>query len=74
MLGKPNSLTRIYAFSLLATLATFFAVAIYGGPAALLTVLVLSALEITFSFDNAVVNAKILERMPPFWQKAFLTV
>lgn len=70
----PNSLVRIYAFSALATLATFIAVAYYGGPAALLTVLVLSALEITFSFDNAVVNAKVLDKMPPFWQKAFLTV
>ena len=70
----PNSLVRIYAFSALATVATFIAVAYYGGPAALLTVLVLSALEITFSFDNAVVNAKVLEKMPPFWQKAFLTV
>lgn len=74
MFGAPNSLTRIYAFSLLATLVTFFVVTLYGGPAALLTVLVLSALEITFSFDNAVVNAKVLEKMSPFWQKAFLTV
>lgn len=73
-LAHPNSLTRIYAFSFIATIATFLAVAVYGGAGALLTVLVLSALEITFSFDNAVVNAKILEKMPPFWQKAFLTV
>ena len=74
MLGARDSLRRIYAFSFLATIITFFAVAYYGGAAAVLTVLVLSALEITFSFDNAVVNAKVLEKMPQFWQKAFLTV
>ena len=74
MLGKRDSLRRIYAFSFLLTIATFLVVGLFGGPAALLTVLVLSALEITFSFDNAVVNAKILQKMPPFWQKAFLTV
>ncbi|MGT2462105.1 DUF475 domain-containing protein [Sinomonas atrocyanea] len=28
----------------------------------------------SLSFDNAVVNARILERMNPFWQRMFLTV
>lgn len=37
-------------------------------------VAILSILEISLSFDNAVVNAKVLERMSPFWQKMFLTV
>ncbi|GAA1699619.1 DUF475 domain-containing protein [Fodinicola feengrottensis] len=40
----------------------------------LLLVAILSILEISLSFDNAVVNATILERMSPFWQKMFLTV
>ena len=31
-------------------------------------------LEITFSFDNAVINSKILTRMSPLWQNLFLTV
>ncbi|WP_299935815.1 DUF475 domain-containing protein [uncultured Pelagimonas sp.] len=35
--------------------------------------LVLSILEISLSFDNAVVNANILKRMDPVWQKRFLT-
>lgn len=39
---------------------------------ALYLVLVLSLLEISLSFDNAVVNAKILETMPPKWRKRFL--
>lgn len=37
-------------------------------------VAILTILEISLSFDNAVVNAKVLERMSPFWQKMFLTV
>ena len=31
-------------------------------------------LEVSLSFDNAVVNATVLVRMNPFWQKIFLTV
>ncbi len=73
-LGNKSSLRRIYAFSFLATVATFATVGWMAGPTALLTVLVLSALEITFSFDNAVVNAKVLQKMPRFWQQMFMTV
>jgi hypothetical protein len=31
-------------------------------------------LEVSLSFDNAVVNATILERMSEFWQRIFLTI
>ena len=31
-------------------------------------------LEVSLSFDNAVVNAKVLGKMSAFWQKIFLTV
>lgn len=44
-----------------------------GAEAAFLA-LVLIAVEITFSFDNAIVNARVLMTMSPFWQKMFLTV
>ncbi|MFJ7073072.1 DUF475 domain-containing protein [Streptomyces sp. NPDC098781] len=37
-------------------------------------VLILTVLEISLSFDNAVVNAGILKRMNAFWQRVFLTV
>lgn len=47
---------------------------LYGGPQALFLALVLGVLEVSLSFDNAVVNARILERMNPFWQRMFLTV
>lgn len=39
----------------------------------LFIVLVLSILEISLSFDNAVVNAMKLEKMPAIWQHRFLT-
>ncbi len=43
------------------------------GSAAFLTAVLLVALEITLSFDNAVVNAKVLSTMTPKWQQRFLT-
>jgi hypothetical protein len=36
-------------------------------------VLVLSVLEVSLSFDNAVVNATVLQDMDAIWQKRFLT-
>ncbi len=39
----------------------------------LFVTLFLSVLEVTLSFDNAVVNALILEKMTPKWQHRFLT-
>jgi hypothetical protein len=45
-----------------------------GGMAALFTALMLGALETSLSFDNAVVNARILEGMNQFWRRMFLTV
>ena len=44
------------------------------GLSALLVTLVLVVIEVVFSFDNAIVNAKILGRLSPAWQNAFLTV
>jgi hypothetical protein len=34
---------------------------------------VLSVLEVSLSFDNAVVNALVLRKMTPLWQRRFLT-
>ena len=45
-----------------------------GGTLSLLwIVVVLSILEISLSFDNAVVNATVLEEMDEVWQRRFLT-
>jgi hypothetical protein len=47
---------------------------VLGGPTDLAVVAILGVLEISLSFDNAVVNAKVLTRMHPLWQRLFLTV
>jgi len=44
-----------------------------GGISALYIVALLAILEISLSFDNAVVNAKVLETMEPKWQERFIT-
>ncbi|MFF9455607.1 DUF475 domain-containing protein [Streptomyces flaveolus] len=47
---------------------------LYDGWTALGLVAILAVLEISLSFDNAVINAGILKKMSAFWQKIFLTV
>jgi len=44
-----------------------------GGWPALVLATMLVVLEVTLSFDNAVVNAKVLKQMPQAWQRRFLT-
>lgn len=39
----------------------------------LFTTSILALLETTISFDNAIVNASILKKMTPIWQRRFLT-
>ncbi len=46
---------------------------LWGGTEALFITGLLAILEVTLSFDNAVVNAKILKRMNAVWQRRFLT-
>lgn len=70
----PAHPLRIFAFSGLITLAIGILVAVYGGLSSLWLFVVLAILEVTFSFDNAVINSRILARMSPLWQKLFLTV
>ena len=45
---------------------------VLGGLAALYITFLLIILEISLSFDNAVVNAKVLNTMDPIWQKRFI--
>jgi hypothetical protein len=69
-----NSPVRIFAFSVVSTLAILLAVLLGIGPSALLITLVLVVVEITFSFDNAIINAKLLAKVSVFWQTMFLSV
>ncbi len=65
---------RIFGLSYVVTVVALVAAFLYGGLEALLLCAILGVLEISLSFDNAVVNATVLERMGEFWQKIFLTV
>jgi hypothetical protein len=54
--------------------AVCLAIAIYwGGIMGAFIALILGVLEVSLSFDNAVVNASILKRMDERWQQYFLT-
>ncbi len=65
---------RIFGVSALVAIFGLVIAAFYGGPTALVLTAVLIVLEVSISFDNAVVNATILQRMTRFWQQIFLTV
>ncbi|KPQ21394.1 MAG: hypothetical protein HLUCCX21_07030 [Porphyrobacter sp. HL-46] len=78
-----QTLLRFYTFSLAFTavclaLAGYYGWASTGSLTGMLSILwivfVLSILEISLSFDNAVVNATVLREMDPVWQQRFLTV
>lgn len=43
------------------------------GLSFMLTALVITALEVSLSFDNAVINATKLAKMTPIWRRRFLT-
>lgn len=64
---------RTFGFSAVATLLIWVATAWGMGLDGLIAVVVLTFLEITFSFDNAVVNAKLLGFLSPWWQRFFMT-
>jgi hypothetical protein len=72
--SNKSSMLRIYAVSAIVSVALLVMVLASKGWGAAGTVGILALLEITFSFDNAVINAKVLERMTPIWQTLFMTV
>ncbi|MFE7958363.1 DUF475 domain-containing protein [Streptomyces sp. NPDC057413] len=67
-------LLKTFGWSFAVTAVGLVAAVFYGGWEAFGIVAILSILEISLSFDNAVVNAGILKKMNAFWQKIFLTV
>lgn len=78
-----QTLLRYYGFSLLFTAVCLAIGAYYGWVSSgtitgmlsvLWIVFVLSILEVSLSFDNAVVNATVLREMDPVWQQRFLTI
>lgn len=69
-----TKLIRSFGISLgLSLLAFGYVLAAHGSSAGLVT-LILAAIELAFSFDNAVINAKVLVRLSPLWRTLFLSV
>ncbi len=64
---------RLFIGPILVSAAAFIALFLWGGFAALSLTFFLSLLEVSLSFDNAVVNAKVLTRMSDVWRRRFLT-
>ena len=78
-----ETIRNYYTFSFGFTAVCFALAAWYGWSSTgsitatlgiLWIVVVLSILEVSLSFDNAVVNATVLRDMDPVWQQRFLTI
>lgn len=67
-------LLKTFGWSFAITVAGLALAGVLWGWQGLAIVGILSILEVSLSFDNAVINAGILRKMNAFWQKIFLTV
>lgn len=65
---------KTFRWSLVVSVLALITAWFYGGWSALFLCFVLALLEVSLSFDNAVLNATVLKRMSDFWQKMFLTI
>lgn len=70
--------TGSFIFTVIGLIASYFVGHYYGGTVAaglgaLFIAAVLAVLEISLSFDNAIVNAVVLKQMTPLWRHRFLT-
>lgn len=73
---SPHDVTRRAALGVVGagSVIALAAAAVYGGVSGLVSAVILIVLEIVFSFDNAGVNAKYLNKMSHAWRNIFLTV
>ena len=65
---------KIFGIDTFLTLAAIFVAGWYLGPHGALVALLLIILEVGFSFDNAAVNARVLETLSRGWRIAFLSI
>ncbi|MBI5445040.1 MAG: DUF475 domain-containing protein [Deltaproteobacteria bacterium] len=69
-----NSFVFTFFMLVLAAMVGYLYHGTLGGVLSTLFItVVLSVLEVSLSFDNAVVNAKVLKQMTPVWQHRFIT-
>jgi hypothetical protein len=71
---NSTRLWNIYGFEVFTSLLIVALVGWRSGAASIVSVMILAGIEISFSFENAVINAKILQHMSLLWQKLFMTV
>ena len=64
----------LFRLPIAVTILGIAAAGLLGGAQVAGVVAILAVLEISLSFDNAVVNATVLQKMNPYWQRIFLTV
>jgi hypothetical protein len=64
---------RLFVAPVIVSLFVFALVGWWGGAEAFVLTLALAMLEVSLSFDNAVVNAKVLGQMSVPWQRRFVT-
>ncbi|MDQ7091609.1 MAG: DUF475 domain-containing protein [Methylococcales bacterium] len=62
-----------FKYSFIVTGIGLFIALLWGGWAAVAIVSILAILEVSLSFDNAVVNASVLKNMDELWKRRFLT-
>jgi hypothetical protein len=62
-----------FRLSFIVTVVCLAGAVYWGGVMGAFIALILGILEVSLSFDNAVVNASILKRMDERWQRYFLT-
>jgi uncharacterized protein len=74
LVGIKTSLLRYYWLALLLSFVVFSLVFFKSGAVALWPIFILAVIEVTFSFDNAVLNSEVLGRMSHRWRLIFLTV
>jgi uncharacterized protein len=65
---------RIFFISAIITILSLAGIGGFLGPEALFVAAVLILVEITFSFENAIINAKVLSGVSEFWRKIFITI
>jgi uncharacterized protein len=67
-------LRKTFGWAFGVTVAGLIAAFLYGGTAGIAVAAILAVLEVSLSFDNAVVNATVLGRMNERCQRLFLTI
>src|SRR6266436_6421779 len=70
---KSDSSLSTFIAPIFVTSVALIGIAWWGGFSAFASAILLVVLEVTLSFDNAVVNARVLSQLSEKWQRRFLT-